>query len=202
MKLESLRFFGAWLSFQVRLRTFLMPRYAMNKLKTCCFFGHRKISLNDSLKSKLYAIIENLIVDGVEIFLFGSKSDFDNLCHEVVTELKQRYPHIQRVYVRAEYPEINIDYKKYLLKYYEETYFPQRAVNAGRAVYIERNYELIDRSDICIVYYIKDYTPPRRKNSKKDLTDYQPKSGTGIAYAYAQRKQKQIINIGESYAAP
>jgi len=174
----------------------------MNKLKTCCFFGHRKISLNDSLKSKLYAIIENLIVDGVEIFLFGSKSDFDNLCHEVVTELKQRYPHIQRVYVRAEYPEINIDYKKYLLKYYEETYFPQRAVNAGRAVYIERNYELIDRSDICIVYYIKDYTPPRRKNSKKDLTDYQPKSGTGIAYAYAQRKQKQIINIGESYAAP
>lgn len=169
----------------------------MNKLKTCCFFGHRKISLNDSLKSKLYAIIENLIVDGVEIFLFGSKSDFDNLCHEVVTELKQRYPHIQRVYVRAEHPEINIDYKKYLLKYYEETYFPQRAVNAGRAVYIERNYELIDRSDICIVYYKKDYTPPRRKNSKKDLTDYQPKSGTGIAYAYAQRTQKRIINFYE-----
>jgi len=162
--------------------------------KTCCFFGHRKITDEDSLKSKLYEIIENLIIiDNVEIFLFGSKSDFDKLCLNVVTNLKHKHPHIQRIYVRAEYPYISDDYREYLLQSYEDTYFPEQAINAGKAVYVERNYVMIDRSDICVVYYNEDYQPSKRKNSRHDISPYQPKSGTRIAYEYAQKKKKVVI---------
>lgn len=164
--------------------------------KTCCFFGHRKIEERENLKKRLYEIIENLIVnENTDTFLFGSKSEFDALCCEVVTHLKEKYKHIKRVYVRAEYPRISEEYKKYILKSYEETYFPQKAINAGKAVYVERNCEMIDKSDICIVYYKDGYAPPRRKNRKRDLIDYQPKSRTGIAYQYAVRKKRKIINV-------
>ena len=53
---------------------------------TCCFFGHRKINETEELKSKLYEIIEKLIVEKqVDTFLFGSKSRFNSLCQETVT---------------------------------------------------------------------------------------------------------------------
>ena len=75
------------------------------KENTCCFFGHRKIEDSSELRTKLYDTIEKLIVnENIATFLFGSKSEFDALCHEAVTELKEKYPHIKRVYVRAEYP--------------------------------------------------------------------------------------------------
>jgi uncharacterized phage-like protein YoqJ len=80
--------------------------------KTCCFFGHRKITETDELKAKLIETIEKLIVDEkVNTFLFGSKSRFNSLCLELVTEIKEKYPYIKRIYVRAEYPYISENYK-------------------------------------------------------------------------------------------
>ena len=82
------------------------------KLYTCCFFGHRKITETDELKSNLYSEIEKLIInEKVNTFLFGSKSQFDDLCHTIVTELKEKYPYIKRVYVRAEFPYIDDSYR-------------------------------------------------------------------------------------------
>jgi hypothetical protein len=87
----------------------------MNKIYTCCFFGHRTITQTKELKTKLYDIIENLIVEKqIDTFLFGSKSRFNDLCLELVTALKEKYPHIKRIYVRAEYPIISEQYKNYL----------------------------------------------------------------------------------------
>lgn len=128
-------------------------------------------------------------------FLFGSKSEFDDLCLNIVTELKEIYPHIKRVYVRAAYVDINDDYTDYLLESYEDTYFPEKVRGAGRASYVERNQEMINKSAFCVVYYDETYSPPRRKNSRKDLTDYQPKSGTKLAYDYAKSKGLKIINV-------
>lgn len=167
-----------------------------NKNNTCCFFGHRKIKETDELKEKLYMAIEHLITsDSVYIFLFGSKSDFDKLCLNIVTDLKEKYPHIQRIYVRAEFPFIDDEYKNYLLKSYDDTYYPEKMIGAGKAAYVERNQKMIDRSKFCIVYFDENYAPPRRKNSKRDITDYQPKSGTKIAFDYAVKKKSKIINM-------
>lgn len=89
------------------------------KEKTCCFFGHGTISETEELKSKLIEIIEKLIVDEkVDTFIFGSKSRFNSMCLELVTEIKEKYPHIKRIYVRAEYQDINEQYTNYLLESY------------------------------------------------------------------------------------
>ncbi len=67
------------------------------KNKICSFFGHRKIEITEELKEKVKEVIEDLIVDhNVLTFLFGNRSDFDYLCHLVVTELKEKYPNIIR----------------------------------------------------------------------------------------------------------
>ena len=162
---------------------------------TACFFGHRKIDETEKLKNNLYEIIEKLIVnEKFDTFFFGSKSQFDDLCHKIVTELKEKYPHIKRIYVRSAFQHIPDWYEDSLLKYYEDTYFPEHMENAGRASYAERNQEMINKSDFCVVYYDENYLPPRRRNSKRDLFDYQPKSGTAVAYEYAVKKKKKIIN--------
>ena len=167
-----------------------------NKLHTCCFFGHRKIEVTDELVNRLKEVVEHLIVDkNVDTFLFGSKSQFDKSCLQVVTELKKKYPHIRRIYVRAEFPYIDEDYTAYLLKRYDQSYYPERMINAGKAAYVERNYEMIDNSSYCVIYYDENYMPPRRKNGRRDLFDYQPKSGTAVAHDYAVKKGKSIMNL-------
>lgn len=149
---------------------------------TACFFGHRKINETEELKSKLKEIIEKLIFEKqVDTFLFGSKSRFNSLCLELVTYIKEKYPRIKRIYVRAEYPYISEHYKNYLLESYEDTYYPEKILNSGRASYVERNYEMIDKSRYCIVYYDELNAPTTRK------------SGTKIALDYAIKQGKQII---------
>ena len=152
---------------------------------TCCFIGHRAILESEQLKTQLCEIIEKLIVEKkVDTFLFGSKSQFNSLCLELVTKLKEKYPHIKRVYVRAEYPYINEQYKNYLLESYEDTYYPENIMNSRRASYVERNYEMINKSSFCIFYY------------NYQIASMVGKSGTRIAFNYAVKQGKRIINMG------
>ena len=158
---------------------------------TCCFIGHRTIEETEELKRGLQRTIERLICEaGVDTFLFGSKSRFDELCLETVTQMKEKYPHIKRIYVRAEYPEIRDEYRKYLLEFYEDTHYPERVKGAGRAVYVERNYEMIQNSRYCIFYYDPTNAPATRK------------SGTKMALDYAGKRGKEIINIVERIKTP
>ena len=117
------------------------------------------------------------------------------MCRQVLAEKKEKYPHIQRVYVRGEYPYISKDYENYLLQSCDKTYFPERAINAGKAVYVERNYEMIDNANICVVYFRGDYLSPALENHIRNSFDHQLKSGTGIAYKYAVQKGRKIINL-------
>ena len=140
--------------------------------------------MTDELKEKLRVVIERLIVDeNIDSFLFGSKSQFDDLCWDIVTDIKRKYSHIKRIFVRAEYPYIDESYKAYLLESYEDTYFPKSVLGAGKASYVKRNYEMIENSRFCIVYYKANYTAKGRR------------SGTKIALDYAERKKKIIIRF-------
>jgi len=162
--------------------------------KICCFFGHRKISVSDEFTEDLKNVILELITKhSVYTFLFGSRSNFDELCYNIVTEIRESYPCIKRIYVRAEFPYISDTYRNYLLKKYEDTYYPEKILNAGRAVYVERNYEMIDKSDFGVIYYDENYLSGKEKSSRKKV------SGTEIAYNYAKRKKLQIINIYKSH---
>ena len=147
----------------------------------CSFFGHRTINETDELRKKLTKIIERLITDkNVDTFLFGSKSRFDSLCLELVTKLKEKYPHVKRIYVRAEFPYIDKGYLDYLLKTYDETYYPEKLLGAGRAAYVERNYEMIDKSHFCIVYYDEQNAPTTRKSGTKSALEYAVKNGREV----------------------
>lgn len=163
---------------------------------SCCFFGHRTIDETPALSEKLTKTIEGLITDkGVRYFYFGSRSAFNDLCVQVVTNLKVKYPHIQRIYVRSAFPDIDDSYKAYLLENYDDTYFPEKMRGAGKASYVERNQELVNQSYFCVTYYDENYLPPTRKNGKRDITKYQPKSGTKVTYDYAVKKNCEIINM-------
>ena len=169
--------------------------------KVCCFIGHRNVKKTTELKEKLMKTVRWLITEkGVDQLLFGSKSNFDDFCQEVVKELREEYPHIKRVYVRTYYPELGEPYIGYILRDFEDTYMPERIENAGVARYVERNQEMINASDYCIFYYDENYQPSRRKYSKRSVGDYQPKSGTKVAFDYANQRKRggkdiTIINL-------
>ena len=161
-----------------------------------CFIGHKTIEKTNALISSLKETVVTLINAGVTTFLFGSRSDFDDLSWEIVTELKEEYPQIKRVYVRSAYPYIDKAYEEYLLQFYEETYFPPQIENAGKYSYIERNYEMIDKSTYCVFYYNENYIPPLKRPTKHNIVlPSRRNSGTKIAYEYAAKKKKEIINL-------
>ena len=67
-------------------------------MKACSFFGHRDASQTEELKEKVRETVERLIVEeGIDTFLFGSRSKFNKLCHIVVMGLKEKYPYVQRI---------------------------------------------------------------------------------------------------------
>lgn len=177
--------------------------------KTVCFIGHRTVVNVEQVKTKLFDTLSTLISNGADTFLFGSRSDFDTLCWEVVTELQKQYPNIKRIRYNAPHEtaftskEERQQYERFyseMLKHevhfadYEDAVNSQKSMKANKNAYIMRNQEMIDNSDICVFYFNKDYLPPKRKAPNKFLPDYQPKSGTAIAYAYAMQKKKQIYN--------
>ncbi len=152
--------------------------------RTCCFVGHRTIEETNALKEKVYTCVEKMISElHIDTFLFGSKSRFNELCWEIVTEMKEKHPQIKRVYVRAEFPVIDDDYKQYLLERYEDTYYPETIVGAGKSIYVERNCEMIKNSRFCVIYVDEKYSPDARK------------SGTKTVLAYACKQGKHIVRL-------
>ena len=164
-------------------------------MKACSFFGHRDTPQTEELKQKVRETVERLIVEeGVDAFLFGSRSKFDELCHIVVTELKEKYPHIQRIAYLCKHESGCLVGAGARLKQqikqttgrdvyvpeYEDIKKSDRVNSAGRAAYVERNYLIIINS-IFVIIHIDDTKSGRRH------------SGALLAYDYANRKKKETI---------
>ena len=166
-------------------------------MKACSFFGHRDTPQTEELKQKVKETVERLIVkEGVEAFLFGSRSKFDELCHIVVTELKEKYPYIRRIAYLCKHETgclvgAGMELKRKIKEItgrdtyvaeYEEIKKSDRVNSAGRASYLERNQLMIDDSMFVIIYY-------------KDLEIKNNHSGTMFAYQYAEKKQRDIWQL-------
>lgn len=153
----------------------------MNNESTCCFIGHKHLTITPILRETIKNEVIDLITKkGVIRFLFGSKSYFNTLCYSIVSELQKSFPHIRRIYVRADYVEIEGHYESYLLSRYEETYYPKSAIGSTRLAYVKRNQDMIDNSLYCVFYYDSSYTLGK---------------GTKVAFEYAKKKKRNIINI-------
>lgn len=162
---------------------------------TICFIGHRIIKDKIAIALKLNDVLLKLIERGADCFLFGSNSEFDFLCWESVTNLKTQLPSLKRIYVRSSFPNNHTDYINYLLNYYEDTYLLKKLEKAGKSAYVERNFEMINKADVCVFYYDKNYTIPLKPNQSSINKSHKRNSGTKIAYKYALSKKKEIINI-------
>lgn len=164
----------------------------------CCFIGHREIKATNILRENIRKTVENIILESVHIneirFLFGSRSQFNDLCYEIISELRVLYPYIKRINcpTKNEYTVIDGDnrfdnYSK--IKRFEAEIRDEKILISSRASYIIRNRVIIDNSDICIFYYSPDYVPLITGRSKSR------KSGTALAYEYAKNNKKKIINL-------
>ena len=180
--------------------------------KTCCIIGHRNIEITEELKMRIYDYIENLIIcENIKVFIFGSRSKFNSLCHEIVSLLQKKYPSIKRIGYTCKSESVILNSEKekwekiyakfagkniYLQDVEEENKYKSWELS-GKFSYIKRNQAMIDDSDICLFYYNKDYSPPQQNQSKNFIFTHQSKSGTALAYNYAQLKHKIIKNFYE-----
>ncbi len=154
-------------------------------MKTCCIIGHRDFEITEELELKIKKIVLNLIEkEDTTTFLFGSRSEFNSLCYNVVSKYKIIYSNLKRIFVRAEYPIINEDYYNYLKTFYEDSYFYTEKLITNKFSYIRRNQIMIDKSEFCIFYFDKNYLPKTKTQS-----------GTRKAYEYAIKKGKKIFNV-------
>ncbi|MBQ0083252.1 MAG: hypothetical protein KBS52_00590 [Clostridiales bacterium] len=160
-----------------------------------CFIGHRKIKNSPQLRENLQNILTELINNGAVNFIFGDHSEFNDLCYELVTSLKEKHNHIMRIKFRKDYENADEYTMSILSSGFEDNICPKGVGGAGKAGYAERNQAMIKESDICVFYYDEDYLPQRRKNSRYEINDYQPKSGTAKAYQFAVKNNKQIYNL-------
>ena len=161
-------------------------------MKACSFFGHRDTEQTEELKQKVRETVERLIVEeDVDKFLFGSRSKFDELCHMVVTEMKDKYSHIQRVAYLCKHESgclvgdgseekrriKEITGEDVYVREFEKINKSDKVNSAGRAAYVERNEWMIDDSDVVIIYLEES-----QKNKK---------SGTWLMNQYANRRKKK-----------
>ena len=63
-----------------------------------CFIGHKAIEKTQELISLLKETALSLIEKGAKTFLFGSKSEFDKLSWEIITEIKKEFPFFCSIY--------------------------------------------------------------------------------------------------------
>ncbi len=164
----------------------------------CSIIGHRKISETEEFKTKVTNAIEDLIVThNVTHFLFGGNSKFDDLCHQIVTNLKKKHPFLVRVVYllksefdclphekeKTEQAVSSVLHKNVVVKDYDKIVDLVDLYTAGKSQYIKRNYTIIENSNICLFYLNTEYVA----NAKV--------SGTAISYNYAKKKGKPIIVI-------
>lgn len=155
-------------------------------IKTVCFTGHRKIDLNYAYK--LPSVLKNTITDmiehGARRFITGGAMGFDTVAALCVIELKEKYPEISLELIlpckdqskgwnsigKAAYDVViaHADSVKYL----HDTY-------VSGCMY-ERNRSLIDASDICISFCLRNI------------------GGTAYTVSYAKQHGKRVINVADN----
>lgn len=152
--------------------------------KVCSFFGHRTMEVTEDLKYKLTTLLEAMITrHNVTTFYFGGFGEFDDFCYKTVCELKQKYPHIQRIFCTADPRWLRpIKRPRWLNnENYEDIVYLDLKFDWWYTRIYYRNCEMINQSDYVVFYVI----------------DKSSNSGAYKAMQYAQKKKKEHFNLVE-----
>lgn len=155
----------------------------MNYLLSCAIFGHRDIEITDKLITDIKNCFIDLITNyNVWIFYFGGFGMFDDLCWQILTELKHStFPDLKRIYVCENQTFVDRPHKRPKWvnsdNYEEIVYFALDFEYWYTSIYY-RNIAIIDHSDFNIFYI---------RNTQN--------SGAYKAYKYAKKRKKNLILI-------
>lgn len=147
----------------------------MGMSKTCAFLGNATIWNTREVMEKIKLTAIDLITNkGVDIFLVGTKGNFETLSHKMMEQIQCDYPDIKIMLVIAYAQDLErCPYN------FDDVYYPQKSeLGYKRWSIAKRNEWIIDQTDYIIA-----------------CNQYQ-----GRAYDYCQkakRKGKEIIEIGE-----
>ena len=141
-------------------------------MKSCAFFGHRdwgQAEEKEKIRNSIVDLIENY---GVFQFYSGGRGNFDNLCSQIVYELKKDYPQIKNTLVLSYMP------KEYNLpnKYDDSVYFLEKQVPPKYAI-VKTNQIMADKADYLIVGLRRSH------------------GGAYQAFEYARRRGKVMIQV-------
>ena len=118
------------------------------------------------------------------VFYFGGYGDFDNLCHKIVTKVRDEKPEleIRRIYCVSQERYLRKSVRYFNREDYEEIIYLIPSFGGWYKSIYFRNCAMIDKSDLVIFY----------AESKEN-------SGAYKAYKYAKKKRdKQLINLWEN----
>ena len=135
------------------------------------FCGHGKYVYGEDVKNRLKAEAEKLINQGADLFYLGGYGRFDGLATQVLTELKETYPHIRRVLV---IPYLNRDY---YTQNYDETLYPPIENVPLRFCISKRNEWMVKNSQVLVCFIENTF------------------GGAYNTYKCALRSKKIIINL-------
>ena len=155
-------------------------------MKTCTFVGHKRLKNKTLVKKKIEKVVKDLISKGVKEFLFGSSSEFVDLCYEVVTSLKEEFKDIIRIgcpcgnetfYTQQEAKNQEKEFERVLKRKIKLSGYEKiMHINFGSLdVYNERDKRLVEESDVCVLYLIGNYIS--NSNKKISKLEYLPSYG-------------------------
>lgn len=163
----------------------------------CCFIGHRRIENEESVRERVENIIRSLLDCGTREFIFGDHSEFCDICYEVLSQMITEYSDIVRIHYSTLSKNQSESVMRFFVFGYEKTVFAEDyyATRATKAIYVIRDRAMIDESDVCVFYYSSEYIPIKKESSKTVKSVKESASGTRIAFEYAVKKNKKIINL-------
>ena len=132
-------------------------------MKSCCFTGHRDLpcDAHEQILPVLTAKIEELINQGVAVFINGGALGFDTLSALAVLGLKKKYPKIKlKIYAphkhqSAKWSEDNKRIYDYILSCADEVKI-LAPFNYSGCMHA-RNRRMVDDSDFVIAYVKKSF---------------------------------------------
>lgn len=155
------------------------------KMKTCCFTGHRKIPPEKSkeISRRLKETLVQLIEDGYMFFETGGALGFDTLAAQTILDLRQLYPQMKLILVLPCETQTR-GWKEKDIEIYEDIKRQADKVIYTSEKYIrgcmhKRNRHLVDNSSACIAY----------------LTE--SAGGTAYTVDYAAKHGLTVFNIAD-----
>ncbi len=148
--------------------------------KICSCFGHSDVEITDELRARTSKEIDKAVADGIKNFLFGGRSDFDDLVYDIVSQKMQRQPTlgIKRIFCFPLDRDLIKPPYWFVKKEYEGYDCPPKDFYSWYTALYYRNCAMIDQSDLVLFY------AEARENS-----------GAYKAYKYAVKKHKKIVNL-------